>query len=663
LNQENEQVTISYGIATYKLDRGYQRIDKNIYESVRKLSPLHTEYPETTIYDHSTSSYLKLFEVPEDPQDPLESGEPKIIIPLLKNNKTSLEFNYLSLLYDTKLTGSFVLDDSAIAAGTSNLKPVLASFTFTTEDGEEYFDYVTIDPTEGTEFDFDISLQPIHAMAGYTTFDITIDFISHGDNEKVMPYVIFESFNLTAEDRILETISRPMRTEEGNLDVSEIISLPNFIQIFSGSLYDTFGIEDERWATVSIEGFNGYADLVRLYRDASEELAFETMLTEEGLDEYYFEVLESSGYQLTESLGLHLDAYDLEVPEYLQGEINLYAGKGAYPYGDVYEEKEFEMNWDDLGYSDYTVDLGTFSASTYNSQFELSYLPLTSDGVYADAEIYLHHRVDISVAENIITENLPVGVNFAVLIPSSTTRIDAVDVSQVDRVSVPWTWVESWQGFSLTESDFDSYVHDNALLSSYSPSSTTLTEGYHYDLVETSEGSYLHFYFEYLDIISTLGSDEIQIDFHSSHSFDESDFSISEDANTYNSIFNWKFPDSSYELRNWDDFEYHPDLTSATNFSASFFHLSEFAPIEDWKSSTTDEFQFYPNVYNFTEIEFTGFVEGTFNVEVNLTNGGYFDYIINDPEQDEWENIRPFGLNIETTEGGLSLRLGTRWLR
>ncbi|MHA2253105.1 MAG: hypothetical protein ACXAD7_22265, partial [Candidatus Kariarchaeaceae archaeon] len=103
----------------------------------------------------------------------------------------------------------------------------------------------------------------------------------------------------------------------------------------------------------------------------------------------------------------------------------------------------------------------------------------------------------------------------------------------------------------------------------------------------------------------------------------------------------WKFPDSSYIF--WDQFEYHPDLTSTTSFEASFYHLSEYAPMDDFMSTTVEEFQFYPNEYNFTEFTFTGFTDTLYEVSLNLTNGGEF--------QDRWNDVYDFGITIQTESG------------
>ncbi len=138
----SEDLIVEYGIATYELDRGYQRIEYNMSDSVRKLSQRHSTHK---IHDYDTSTDVELIIVPDDPEDPMEAGDSKILISILEENKTTIAFNQLALLYDTVLNGSFYLDDCVLASGTNNLKPILATFTFITEDGESYFDFVNID--------------------------------------------------------------------------------------------------------------------------------------------------------------------------------------------------------------------------------------------------------------------------------------------------------------------------------------------------------------------------------------------------------------------------------------------------------------------------------------------------------------------------------------
>ena len=564
----------------------------NMSDSVRKLSKLHGSH---AIYDFYGQKDIELLQVPDDPEDPIESNSPKIIIPLLEDNKTTISFEYLSLLYDTKLNGTFYLDD-CVLQNTDDLRPVLATFTFTTEDGESYFDFVNIIPTTGeNEINFEISLQPIYATVGYTTIDIEIDFLSYGDNPNTMPYIIFDSFELTADDRILETISKPRVNSEGNLDVSSIISTPNYMQIFTDRLTDAYDVVDNAWFTIAVEGFNGYGDLVKLYRDENDDLAFETQ--EEG--EFNFQCLESHDRRLIDPLGFHLNAYDLELPEYIEGEINLYAGNGTYAYGDVYvEDEQYNINWGD----DYVVDVDTFDADAFNEEFFLSDLMLTSDTLFVEGELYLHHKIDITDSQNLIITDLPVGVEFAIIVPESTDRIDSVEVAYIDRIGQPWVWSESWQGYALTIDDYIGYNPDNA--QSYPSSFNELTPEADYELVLTEEGqTQVHFYKQVSEIVSDLGSNFIQIDFHVNYAFTPSDYKIVEDQNAYNSKLCWQFPiDGS---SGWEYFAYHPDMTFSAAFNVSFFHLAEYAQVDDFKSFVVEEFQFYPNEYNFTDFTFT----------------------------------------------------------
>ena len=633
LDTTSQTVYISYGIATYKLDRGYQRIDMNVYDAVRKLSELHSS---NEIYDYGSGQVdVDLIEVPAEPENPMESNSPIIVVPFLRDNKTTVSFEYLSLLYDTTLSGTFYLDDCALE-NAANLKPILATFTITTEDGESYFDYVDIVPTSGeNEIDFEISLQPIYATIGYTTFDVQIDFLSYGDNPNIVPYVIISSFNLTADDRILETVSKPRVDSEGNLQVSTIINTQNYAQIFTDRLTDAYDVVDNAWFTIAVEGFNGYGDLVELYRDENDDLAFETQED----DQFYFQCLEENDRRLVDSLGFHLNAYDLELPEYIEGEVNLYAGKGNNTYGDEYiSDLEFTIDWR----QDYVVDVNNFDEDTFNENFVLSELPLTSDGIFIEGELYLHHKIDITESQNIITTDLPSGVDFAILIPDSTERIGSIEVSNIDRIARPWDWVESWQGFALTEADYMGYNPVNAL--SYPTSFVRLTPSYHYEVVLTDEGlTQVHFFDPVSEIVSKLGSDVIQIDFHTVHEFTPSDYAI-EDQNTYNSELHWQFPVS--EAVEWLNFAYHPDLTNTATFNASFYQISEYAPVEDFKSFVVDEFQFYPYEYNFTEFTFTGFTDyggELFYGEVDLTHGGEF--------QGRYGDIEPFGMVVQTSYG------------
>ena len=644
----DEDVVIEYGVTTYKLDRGYQRIGMNMTDAVRKLSKRHNGH---VIYNYSETLEveLDLLEVSDDPADPFMSNNPSIIIPLLEDNKTSISFNYLALLYDTVLNGSFYLDDCVLSGNEQKIKPVLATFTFTTEDGESYFDFVSIDPSTGeNRFDFEISLQPIFATKGYTTMDVEIDFLSHGDEPRILQYLILDSFNLTADDRILQTVSKPMINADGEFDVDSVINTANYIQIFTDRLDEAYDMIDGRWLTLAVEGFDGYGELVELYKDQDSNLAFEKQPD----NEHQFQCLEDKDRRLTGSWGLHLDAYDLELPEYIEGEINLYAGKGKHPYGEVYvSDREYGMNWGTID-DDYTVNVNAFDPQAqddYNSEnFPLSDLPLTSQAIFVEGELYLHHLIDLDNLANIIKTGLDPGVQFAVAIPSFTSRIESIDIARIDRICQPWHWVELWQGYSLTGDDYstnDGYNHYDPDLLSYNiaPAQLHLVEGTDYDLVIDDSGKYrVNFYFDEPAIKSLVSSNVIQIDFHVNYEFSEDDYQIVEDSNTYNSQLHWQFPDDTDYIY-WNQFEYHPDLTNAATFNVSFSHLSDYAAMDDFKSMTIEEFQFHPNAYNFTEFTFEGFDDSEYEVTLDLTGGGQFPEIL--------DYVRPFGMTIQTDSG------------
>ena len=201
------------------------------------------------------------------------------------------------------------------------------------------------------------------------------------------------------------------------------------------------------------------------------------------------------------------------------------------------------MNW---VYPNYTVDLSEFDPDTYNEQnFFLSETPLTTDEVMVEGEVYFHHIVNLSSSAEVSTENLTAGVEMIINLPQSTPRIPSVNVKKIDQIGTQWSWVESYQGFSLIEQDFTSngpYNPDNVGM--YAPSSNTLIEGVHYKL-NTSQ---ILFLINQTEITTLLGTDTFQIDFHASHQFSDSssltveDFVIIEGLNSYNTTLHWQLP-------------------------------------------------------------------------------------------------------------------------
>jgi len=270
--------------------------------------------------------------------DHFGADDNSILIPIQENNKTSLSFNFLALLYESIIKGSFYLDDLVLSGDVKDLKPVIATLTFTTENGESYFDNVTIDPSSNkSRFDFEVSLQLIYAIHGYTTFDIKIDFTSSGTNSNLLPYIIFDKFELTADDRIIQTVDKPILTKKGDLNIIKTINTAQFAQIFTDRLDQEYNIIDNTWLTITVEGFGNYSDLVRLYRDDNRELQFENVQN----NEWYFQSLPENDRRLVDSLGLHLNVYNLELPEYLEGEINIYAGKDKHNDSALLDTKHF----------------------------------------------------------------------------------------------------------------------------------------------------------------------------------------------------------------------------------------------------------------------------------------------------------------------------------
>jgi len=638
----NEDIVITYGIAAYKLDRGYQLIEGVMSDSVRKAS-LYEDH-NNIIKDYATGSAvdLSLLSIPADSDNPLEVNDPKLLISLPEEKPIELSFEYLPLLYGSMLNGSFYIDDCVLSQVSDEAKPLLVSFTIITEDGEAYFDYMVINASEGDNYyDFKINLQPIYAVKGYTTIDIQISIIGFTNRTDSMQYIFIDKFQLLADDIILKTVDKPATDRRGKYDVELFLNSNHWIQIFTADLKDTYNVPDNSWMTIGVEGFDGFGELKQIIQDQeTKEISFTNQGTE-----YSFKSLAEHDRRLVDSIGFHLDCYDIEEPLYLEGLVSLYKGLGTY-YDGSYEvdNEQYAMDWQG---ADYVVDIKTFDASVYNDQFLLSETPLsTNDYMDVSGSVYMHHRVNISDTNNIITENLPSGVKFAYSIPSSTARIDTIEVESIERICTPYDWVESWQGYSLTEDNFDELSPYNPEAMVYNPSARKLSSNIHYELVLNDTSQCLIYFYEAPENISKilLDSDIIQIDFHISYWFTQNDYDIAEDEYTFNARLYWKFPvawgSGTEDLYDWTDFAYHPDLNSTATFSATFVKLTDYATKQNYKSTETEEFQFYPREYNFTTFEYEGYNQW---VTVNLTYGGEF--------QNRWEDIKPFGLNVITDEG------------
>ncbi|GAH68133.1 unnamed protein product, partial [marine sediment metagenome] len=250
-------------------------------------------------------------------------------------------------------------------------------------------------------YGFNINLQPIYAVKGYTTIDIAVEFMSFTNRTDSLQYIIINKFNLQSDDIILKTVDKPATDRRGKFDVKRFLNSNHWIQIFTADLKDTYNVPDGSWMTIGVEGFDGFGELRKITQDLdTKEISF----TSQGV-EYNFQSLASDNgdRRLVDSIGFHLDCYDIEEPLYLEGLVNLYKGKGMHYDGATeVQNKEYAMNWP---YDDYVIDIDSFDASEYNSEnFFLSKTPITDGAIYIDGSIYMHHRINISDS-NLIIEN------------------------------------------------------------------------------------------------------------------------------------------------------------------------------------------------------------------------------------------------------------------
>ncbi|MCP6727617.1 MAG: hypothetical protein KJI69_06420, partial [Patescibacteria group bacterium] len=383
--------------------------------------------------------------------------------------------------------------------------------------------------------------------------------------------------------------------------------------------------------TLAIEGFDGYGNLSTLsINSPTDPIEITTNGTE-----FYFQSLESQDRRLVDSLGFWLNAYDFEEPQYLEGFVNLYKGLGTDIYGSNYQSREYAMNWDNEDYqlpTQYMSDFVTSDLGTYNeNNFGLSDTPLTTDGVYIEGEVLMHHEFS---RDETFTDGLPLEVFRAYTIPNETARISSVQVSDIIGISSPYSYVESWQGYTFTDPSASiTYSPDNYLANPIIPSDA-LSSG-EYTLFANENGSY-EIYF----LVDTQLTD-FQVDFHISYEFTEgSDFIAYEQENTFGSNVDWIFPDNGES--SWALFSYHPDLTADATFTAYFSNYTEYATAANFKSQHTENFTFCPFAYNFTEFTF----DGTYTLEtVDLEYGSEFSLGC------DTTYVLPVGMNVQTVFG------------
>ncbi len=644
----SDEIMVEYGIATYKLDKGYQMAESNMSDSVRKLSPLHAS---NKILDYSTdpATEISLFNVPSDPEALDESNSPAILINVLPQNTTRVTINGLPLVYNPRVNGTFIIDGVERSKADDDTHTFLVTFTVETEatdyedeedtDGvDRYSDYLILNASESySTYDFELDLSSVFNIAGYTSFNLIIDITPLTYSLNTSSYIILSNLDYLVDDRMISTAVKYPADRSGGLEEDMVISSPLYAQIFTDNLKDCYNVLDYSWMTIAAEGFDDYGTLVTLSKDEFNKIEF----TERG-SQFNFQSIPEAR-RLVDSLGFHLNAYSITQPTYLDGFVNLYAGKEAWSDGSEYVSNEFSMNWPYGSYQ--TPEYDTFVAGDYNkANFLLSTTPITGEEyVSASGSLYLHHRIDVDNSANIITEGLPNGYHFAVVIPNSTSRIEFVDIESIDQVGATWSWAESYQGYALLQSYFTPFNPSN--LNLYQPSDSFVPEEY-YTIIRRDDGSYLLCF--NLNSVSSLrdsylDNNYLQIDFHCSYTFDSDDFELLSDSNTYNAALHWTIPEVS--LTSWSAYKYHPDLTSDTTVEISYSRLGEYAPSSLYKSSATDAFQFYPTTYNYTEVKFNGFTDNLASFSVDLTGMEIGTY------EDMWSHVDPYQLIVDTLEG------------
>jgi len=352
-----------------------------------------------------------------------------------------------------------------------------------------------------------------------------------------------------------------------------------------------------------------------------------------------------------DSLGWHLNLHETEEPIYLTGTLDLYKGKGTDLTGDDYIYMEpYTMNW---SYNDhcYVGDIEGFDANNYNKDnFYISELPLSNGKASVYGEIFTHHIININTDPNIIDPGLEDDFEFAYLFPNETSRIDFIDVARISQIGELYNYLESWQGYSFLPEDYVDYNPDSFNLHNFEPATNIISEN-DYELVIVNGTLYqINFYTTKSQVIDDIG-EEIQIDFYLNYNFkQDNDYVILEEDRTYDSTLHWVFPPKERIFWNsleWNDFAYHPALTSTTEFYMSYSKFTEYASKDEYKASVSDIFEFYPNMFNQTSFIFEGFTNDCYEVEINLTKyvSGYEEY----PEF--WDYVEPYSLFVLTESG------------
>ncbi|MBA7524585.1 hypothetical protein ES705_16726 [subsurface metagenome] len=190
---------------------------------------------------------------------------------------------------------------------------------------------------------------------------------------------MFDKFELTTDDRIIQTVDKLMLNKRNELDVAQTINTAHYAQIFTSRLNEAYNIPEDAWLTIAIEGFDDYGELVKLYQNDQKKLNFDYVDN----NEFYFQSLKSHDNRLVDPLGFHLNAYDLELPKYIKGEINLYAGKGTHDDTD----DESWMYWstmEDFQFYPNEYNFTSFEFTVFTDRhFEVS-LDLNHGGDFSD---------------------------------------------------------------------------------------------------------------------------------------------------------------------------------------------------------------------------------------------------------------------------------------
>ncbi|TXT67761.1 MAG: hypothetical protein BAJALOKI1v1_10024 [Promethearchaeota archaeon] len=614
----NEPFTLSYGLKSeYSLGAGFQKIGEPYSESTR------------LIYTEEEAGQSKIFTDTTNILSPYSFSESALYISLDKqdNKETTLTIFDVPLLYSPSINLTFIIDElgKTMIDQYTSLENIL-TIDFTYMDSNELYEFsspsleLQLTPSQLSSYEqgnsyiitYEQDLQALYEILGMDNIDISITISQEGDVNN-LPYLLMTQYGYLTDEYIIETHDSMPLDENGEPDYAAITTTPHFYQITSQDLTEApFNLLSDSQITVALTNLSE-TELVSLNSDNG-KIDFISHGTKKT-----FTLSEQQGNAVP-NLALFINCYDIDMPQYQDGYLDLYYGSGTEVEGEKRSTSTISMTaigtW--LNYRAKVEDnviLGWDSTYDFTDKF------LTTDRITVSGKVFYHALANLSESSDEYLNKIQMKeifdsytreIEFGIPLP------EQYDIADIRAVGHPYEYHLSIQGFPVESTDeYMQYLeaddHDNFPEDEFNQPTNRLpdidleTGKLNYEVaIDENDSAYLLFFVP-LTTIYDLGlldgNGDIMIDFHAHQTFrDGQDYYIKEnyeiDGNNY---IEW-----DYTLVSGHPFKFHPDFNENHYFTVEYSALEWSIMKQMYIHYKTDSFVYQPETFQNVSLFYPG---------------------------------------------------------